>query len=79
MKEDLRIYQGDLCGGTCLVVIDDWSYAVLCVPTPGKGRVHLKFMAEQVMRVNGNLGFFDEDVVGGIATSKTEIGLLHEH
>ena len=38
-------------------VTDDWSHAVLCVPTPGKGRAHLKFMAEQVMRFIGSLGY----------------------
>ena len=57
VKEDLRIYQGDLRGGTCLVVTDDWSHAVLCAPTPGEGRAHLKFMAEQVMRLIGSLGY----------------------
>ena len=40
-----------------MVVTDDWSHAVLCVPTPGKGRAHLKFMAEQVMRFIGSLGY----------------------
>ena len=57
MKEDLRIYQGDLRGGTCLVVTDDWLHAVLYVPIPGKGRAHLKFMAEQAMRFIGSLGY----------------------
>ena len=42
MKEDLRVNQGDLRGGTCLVVIDDWLYTVLCAPRPGNGRAYLK-------------------------------------
>ena len=49
VKEDLRAYQGGLRGGTCLVATDDWSRAVLCIPTPGKGKAHLRFLAEQVL------------------------------
>ena len=57
VKEDLRVYQGDLHGGTCLVVMDDWSRAVLCIPTPGKRKAHLRFLAEQVTRFIGSLGY----------------------
>ena len=38
LKEDLRVYQADLRGGTCLVVTDDWSHGVLSIPTPGQGK-----------------------------------------
>ena len=62
VKEDLRVYQGDLRGGTCLVVTDDWSHAVLCIPTPGKGQAHLRFLAEQVMRFIGRAWLVKSDL-----------------
>jgi len=56
-KEDLRRYGGDARGGVCLVITDDWTHGVLAVPTPGKGRSHVKYLAEQVVRYIGSCGF----------------------
>ena len=56
-KEDLRLYSGDTRGGACLVVTDDWTRGVLAIPTPGKGRVQAKYLAEQVIRYISSCGF----------------------
>ena len=56
-KEDLRRYGGDARGGVCLVITDDWTHGVLAVPTPGKGRSHVKYLDEQVVRYIGSCGF----------------------
>ena len=55
--EDLRRYGGDARGGVSLVITDDWTRGILVVPTPGKGRPHVKFLAEQVVRYIGSCGF----------------------
>ena len=56
-KEDLRLYGGDVKGGLALVVTDDWTRGVMALPTPGKGRRHAKFLAEQVVRYIGACSF----------------------
>ena len=49
-KEDLRLYGGDTRGGVSLVVTDDFTHGVMVVPVPGKGRAHVKYLAEQLIR-----------------------------
>ena len=56
-KEDIRLYGGDVRGGVALIVTDDWTRGVLALPTPGKGRAHAKYLAEQVVRYIGACGF----------------------
>ena len=56
-REDLQRYGGDARGGVSLVITDDWTRGILVVPTPGKGRAHIKFLAEQVVRYIGSCGF----------------------
>ena len=56
-KEDLRLYGGDVKGGLALVVTDHWTRGVMALPTPGKGRRHAKFLAEQVVRYIGACSF----------------------
>ena len=56
-KEDLRLFGGDVRGGVALVVTGDWTRGVLALPTPGKGRAHAKYLAEQVVRYIGACGF----------------------
>ena len=56
-KEDLRLYGGDVKGGLALVVTDNWARGVMALPTPGKGRRHAKFLAEQVVRYIGACSF----------------------
>ena len=40
-----------------LVVTDDWTRGVVALPTPGKGRRHAKFLAEQVVGYIGACSF----------------------
>ena len=56
-REDIRLYGGDVRAGVALVVTDDWTRSVMVLPTPGKGRAHVKYLAEQVIRFIGACGF----------------------
>eukprot|EP00435_Cladocopium_sp_Y103_P053258 s2101_g17.t1 len=49
-KEDLCLHGGDVRGGVSLVVTDDFTHGVMVVPVPGKGKAHLKYLAEQLIR-----------------------------
>ena len=41
-REDMRLYGGDVRAGVALVVTDNWTRSVMVLPTPGKGRAHVK-------------------------------------
>jgi hypothetical protein len=56
-REDIRLYGGDVRAGVALVVTDNWTRSVTVPPTPGKGRPHVKFLAEQVIRYIGACGY----------------------
>eukprot|EP00435_Cladocopium_sp_Y103_P012246 s3110_g3.t1 len=56
-KEEIRLYGGDVRAGAALVVTDNWTRSVMVLPTPGKGRAHVKFLAEQVIRYIGACRF----------------------
>lgn len=56
-REEFKRYGGDLRGGLALVVTDDWTHGVLALPVPAKGRAHIKYIAEQVVRWIGACGF----------------------
>ena len=56
-REEIRRHGGDQRMGVSLVVTDDWTRGVLVLPVPGKGRMHAKYLAEQVVRYIGSCGF----------------------
>ena len=50
------MYGGDVRVGVALVVTDTWKRSVTVLP-PGKGRAHVKFLAEQVIKFIGACGY----------------------
>ena len=52
-REDIRLYGGDVRAG----VTGNWTRSVTVLPAPGKGRAHVKILAEQVIRFIGACGY----------------------